>query len=458
MNCIINTTPVGLRQVLASLLALGLLVYMPGCGSKKADLQTQINARLAAFQKAGYPTNLAELNRWYEAVPAEEDAAVIYTEAFAQPVVPASHLPIVGKAKLPSPPEALSGAMRSAIAEYLAKNKKALELLHQGAARKRARYPIDLEKGGETTLPHLAKVKLGVQMLCLESLLNQQTGKLDEAINGLIDGFRLANSLAQEPLIISQLVRLAGVSYGMKSLESLLSYQPLKGPQLTRLALALQENENASGLARSLVGENCMGLYYFTAPLSEQVKAFTALGGEGADATKLESALKQHHAKGLLEADFLLYLEYMQTCMDASQQPLSERLQKLEAIDTLIERAGKQKFFMSLQFMPAVKNAFLKDMRAIALVRAAERALAIENYRLSHSGKLPASLDALKPQFLKEVPDDPFTAQPLRFKTGVLSGYIVYSVGDDRQDDGGAEKPPDAESSQGFDVTITVAR
>jgi hypothetical protein len=88
-------------------------------------------------------------------------------------------------------------------------------------------------------------------------------------------------------------------------------------------------------------------------------------------------------------------------------------------------------------------------------MRTARAALALERHRLLN-GKLPESLDMLVPDHLPAIPADPFDGQPLRY--GQLEPQIViYSIGSDRQDDGGAcrhspAKPP------GRDITFRLLR
>jgi hypothetical protein len=60
------------------------------------------------------------------------------------------------------------------------------------------------------------------------------------------------------------------------------------------------------------------------------------------------------------------------------------------------------------------------------------------------------------PTWLPKIPTDIFDGQPLRY--GRLErGYVVYSVGPDRLDDGGTEKPKKG-SVKSWDVTFTVER
>jgi hypothetical protein len=51
------------------------------------------------------------------------------------------------------------------------------------------------------------------------------------------------------------------------------------------------------------------------------------------------------------------------------------------------------------------------------------------------------------------VPLDPWDGKPLRYKK-LDKGYVIYSVGSDRKDDGGSADP-----ERGFkDITFRVAR
>jgi hypothetical protein len=89
---------------------------------------------------------------------------------------------------------------------------------------------------------------------------------------------------------------------------------------------------------------------------------------------------------------------------------------------------------------PASAGAMLKQAKCVALMRVARAALAVERCRLA-TARLPDKLT-------DSAPLDPFTGQPLRYKK-LAKGYVVYSVGEDGNDDGGDEKK---------DITFTVER
>ena len=61
----------------------------------------------------------------------------------------------------------------------------------------------------------------------------------------------------------------------------------------------------------------------------------------------------------------------------------------------------------------------------------------------SRHGRYPAELKDLAPEFLEEIPPDPFTGKPFKYrlKDG-RTGFLVYSVGPNLKDDSGVSDIP----------------
>lgn len=75
---------------------------------------------------------------------------------------------------------------------------------------------------------------------------------------------------------------------------------------------------------------------------------------------------------------------------------------------------------------------------ALASIRTLDAALAVERYRLAHGGRPPGALADLVPSFLPAIPVDPYSGTPIKYS--VTAGrYVVYSVGPDEKDNGGAD-------------------
>jgi hypothetical protein len=67
------------------------------------------------------------------------------------------------------------------------------------------------------------------------------------------------------------------------------------------------------------------------------------------------------------------------------------------------------------------------DFRIEAQIRCTIAALAAERFRRQH-GRWPATLGEVTPEFLEQVPADPYADQPLQLRT-TGDGIVIYSVG-----------------------------
>jgi hypothetical protein len=81
-------------------------------------------------------------------------------------------------------------------------------------------------------------------------------------------------------------------------------------------------------------------------------------------------------------------------------------------------------------------GAVSREASGLANLHLALTALALEQFRVAHDNRYPASLSELTPNYLDATPMDPFDGQSLRYrKQG--AGYVLYSIGPDLKDNGG---------------------
>ena len=113
-----------------------------------------------------------------------------------------------------------------------------------------------------------------------------------------------------------------------------------------------------------------------------------------------------------------------------------------DGIVTSVRTAGHEGEFFGLGaflfHMPPYRNAVSRDSQYRASMRIIKVAIAAAAFEVDH-GAYPKTLDLLVPKYLSELPLDPgsnanFKYQPLK------KGPILYSVGIDGVDDGGADR------------------
>ncbi len=114
-----------------------------------------------------------------------------------------------------------------------------------------------------------------------------------------------------------------------------------------------------------------------------------------------------------------------------------------EGWDILAGGSGLQTMFSSS--IPVLSRLIHKVVVIEAGKQLTVTATALKRYTLRH-GNLPADLAALVPEFLPAIPIDPVNAQPLHYKPNADGTFLLYSVGEDAEDNGGDPKPVDAKT------------
>jgi hypothetical protein len=127
-----------------------------------------------------------------------------------------------------------------------------------------------------------------------------------------------------------------------------------------------------------------------------------------------------------LTADLRLWAELV----TVTRRPWPEKAQQRKAVLALLESYNGAVRGMPLGVFSQAVNA-----TPIVIDRSSRVAVAVERFRRDHD-RLPAALADLVPQYLREVPEDPFTGRPLLFQA-TAGSYTIYSVGMNEKDDGG---------------------
>jgi hypothetical protein len=161
---------------------------------------------------------------------------------------------------------------------------------------------------------------------------------------------------------------------------------------------------------------------------------------------------------GLAGADRRLMLETFGEAIDIADKDTPDALLRRQQV--FAEAADKAHQFPPKVFcallLPAMEGAANRFASLEARRRAAVTAVAVQKYRLVHDGALPERLEQLVPQFLASVPLDPYDGRPLRYQR-TATGFVVYSIGADRRDNGGQERPQRGAVKE-FDDTFIVER
>jgi hypothetical protein len=368
------------RKVLQTLVIL-LVIIIAGFAVFRLVLRSKLNARLDAIRAAGFPVTCAELDAWYTIPPSDENAADTFRDSFShynkwEEEDKRKLLPIVGDAQLPLRTEPLTDETKALINQYLADNQQALELLHKGAAVEHSRYPVDFSKGFAALLSHLGDLRTGARLLELEAVLYAENAEPQLAVRSITSILGLARSLSKEPILVSQLVRVACQGLAVSTLEHTVNRVEFTDEQLVELSQAIVNAEDLSAMSRAFVGERCAGLSLFKKPPSESISLIS--GREWSPLSAVSIAL--YKFAGLADMDAVIYLDLMNDYIKALKLPPEQRPEAADAVDTRFDKTSRIHILLR-QIIPALSRATTLDVRNIAQLHTARAGLAIQRYR-----------------------------------------------------------------------------
>lgn len=378
--------------------------------------------RLKAIRAAGYPTTLAQWTDSQKVPKGTPNAAEIYEEAFKRFVMPTSDVAIraLGRAAMPREDLTWDVPMLAQVSQYLADNQSCLALLHEAAQLEQCRYDWPY-------VPRLGEIERAqscAYLLGLEMLLHAHRGDAAAVVTSFKSALRLIDSLRCEPTLGVYVIRTVRLHASLMGLERALGVASFADEQLCELREILTRVAVTPNLAGALVSERCWAV--------EACRDASAIDdnliGGGGILLRFPSVMKT----ALIDT-----LDCMTDAIEVLKLPSPERLPRFRAIDA--EYSALPFWHVVSKRSPMALGLMCKmDLQLQARIDMARTALAIERCRLG-TGQVPKRLDALVPKYLDAVPIDPFDGQPIRYRS-TEPGYLLYSVSDDGQDNGGIEQ------------------
>ena len=412
------------------------LVGGAGCDKPSSKANKPANpleaAALARVRAAGFPVTLEELNAWYPEVPAAENAAVLYAEAFA--------------AMAPVKPTDTS---------FLERNRSVLPKLHEAGLRTRCRFPVDCTGGMRASLPHLSKFRPAGTLLTQTAIARSRMRQPAEAVELLLDAVRLANALEAEPILVSQLIRSGILGMVAQAAEEVVGSGGVSPQDLVRLQDALVDTEKRLSELRIVAGELPFGLGIFGSTPPEMKLALENLD-EGLQ--KEDTKLKEYVLSKKVPADRAEYVIQLDLAREMLSRGDGQRMAAIQSLREGAATAQRQGWLITPTLVPGLARGLERVMEARSRIRVSVVGIAVERHRAASQRKVPLALSSLSPEWIGTLPTDPFDERPLRYKRLPSGGYVVYSIGPDQQDNGGRVRPPMAGDVPNYDVTFSVAK
>ena len=412
--------------IVALLLLLSVLFRVSGHYKLKKKLQT--------LQTEGYPVTLEELEQSLSLPKGTRNAADIYQRAFASYVEwdkeDRKPVPIIGKADPPARTQPMNPETRQLVEQFLSDNEQTLSLLYEAAGVEHCRYEVDLAKpwSYRDLPPGYEDARSCVRLFSLETLILCENPDPNRMLESVRASLALADSV-NVPLLNHHLFRngLRGGTLG--NIERFLNRLSPTDAFLLALTERLNAYDYHEEFRQAMIGEQCRNLHTFQLPVVEILDQVDSRDG----LFRLKLVFRKIF--GSYDKEVLEYIALMQDCFNALDLPENKRMAVFETIQ---KRGNKWGGSITQRLMRGIGLDWRFEFWRLAHLRVTQTGLAIERYRLAE-GRLPGSLEDLVPAYMQVVPIDPYDGRNLKYRK-FKTGYVVYSIGYDMTDEGGAER------------------
>lgn len=332
----------------------------------------------------------------------------------------------------------------------------------EASRRPYARFPIHWEEEFNALLAHLAPGKGLNRHLGLRVRARLAEGDVAGAFADLQCSLRVAELFREEPLLISQLVRIAQAAIAAETIWPGIQAHQWNEAQLAELQRTLEQREFLGPMAWSLEGERAGAvamLDRWAARLAWNPSVLQEVAAvEAVDNGSGPLPLGPLFPSGWMRQNQARIASFHQRMIElgrglATNAPADGLSRPLREFATQTQVAVKVPAtphnVLFRQLVPALNKAFHKAARANQTAQFAATACALERHRLKH-GSYPENLAALVPAYLAQAPRDLMDGQPLRYSRTPEGSFRLWSVGLDGQDNDGVArlKQPVAESPE----------
>ncbi|MEE2686199.1 MAG: hypothetical protein VYB09_07805 [Planctomycetota bacterium] len=376
------------------------------------------------------------------------------------------------------------------VVRWLKRNERTLKLAHEASRRTHYYMPYltgDEQEGQEATLvmmvlPGAVHGRTMGRLLVIDGFGHIGSGKLQKAREDFLACHRIGRVCSKGGTVIEGLVgaaidgiairgEIALVEHGGLSVDQLRSYQkqleqlPPFSSMVEKITVLeryifLDVAQNLATHGPKVLREIQMGSETDGSPLLESVgkgvfgtlvdwNIVLKMGNEAYDRIEKIGAIKSFSEREEKFEEFEKEIKEMTVHLGTASGLAKQLLLSGKNVRQVAsEQMGG---ILIALLLPSVTRAVDVLERGVMNTQMVQSAMALSMFQEQH-GRYPARLGELVPVFIKKVPIDIYAEKPVRYiQQG--DGFYLYSVGRNRQDDGGRSQ---AEDPAGDDVGYKV--
>jgi hypothetical protein len=320
------------------------------------------------------------------------------------------------------------------------------QLLIAAAARPQARFWINYDAGYAMMLPHLPRIKASAQYLSLQATAALKAGDRETALQDVKLIFRLIETVHDEPILISHLVRFATLAIAMQPVWEGLADRQWTDAQLSAIETELSKLDFLADYQLAMRSERACGLWAVDYIRKQGLYALEGMmrsqeaSGHAEWEKFLGKAAFRLIPSGWFDQNKVSLCRVHEQCLMPLLAQEDRRVAPAAATQRLDSLLARQRFgpfnALAKMLLPALGRVAEKCAYAQNNADLARVACALERCRLAN-GQFPDTLDALAPKFIAQLPHDLINGDPLKYRRTDDGQFVLYSVGENETDDGG---------------------
>jgi hypothetical protein len=298
-------------------------------------------------------------------------------------------------------------------------------------------------------------IRIAAQWLACASITELHKGNLDLALQDLEALVQMGQLNRSEYTLVAQMIRVAIGGLGINTSWEALQARGWSESQLAALQKHWESLDYLEAVETGFIGERAHGLELFHTVRVFRKSQLRPILNPNVSASQsgnptMESLFSDYIQMPLykatsIDSDELFYLNALEDSVEGVRMlekgiPWRTAKQLSDAaMLRVFEIAKKRPYWrhmLSLRTIPNFFKATITALRTETERRMLVVAIALERFKL-RNGVYPANLEALKPEFLSQIPEDPMSGKSLVYKLKSDGRFLLYSVGEDGNDDGG---------------------
>jgi hypothetical protein len=407
---------------------------------QSSQAKYDVTAIVADLDRAGEPWRLADLEAGRKLIADESNAAIVLRKA----KVPNLWKRFPGLEDFDRPP------WQQLPPEMWMKLREGFEASEENLVE--ARRLVEFTEGGyyvtirpdaiSTLIPYVQDVREVAILLKIDACWQIQQGDFDQAAQSCRAAIIAARTLEGELFLISHLVRLAMLREIAGTLERMVAQGEPSPKLLPPLRELLLREADVDGWTRAMRGERASMnqlFQYLESGEGSPRNVRAVMGGR----VTWQDVVSDYFGTASVPQSHAWMLRLYTDLLAARDLPPPERQARFDELDCSIEQApALAKSLLTSQWRsrePVYAPVF--DRTKVRL-RSAAAGLAAEQFRQEQK-RWPKSLEELTPKYLPNVPVDPFTGEPLKFRA-TDDGIVIYSPGANGDLNGSIRDDPQA--------------